>query len=259
MTPGGELAAKLRQVENELFQLGLGRVKIVERSGTTIKQLLTKSNPWAGGPCQRPSCIVCKEGKDHGDCRRRNVVYETRCQTCQVEGVEKVYIGETARTAFERGLEHAQAYNDLHEESHMAKHAVTEHAGMPAPIFSMKVLKGHTSPMTRQIHEAVLIHRNESVCINSKGQYNRCQLPRLTVKMGKKVMEDNDSTKEWTDDEIRDALKAELRKRKDEQKPEPRPRKRRKTTGVKTTRKTTRLHFSRIKARENEIVKMIVQ
>ena len=69
----------------------------------------------------------------------------------------------------------------------MAKHAQLDHADLEGkPVFTMKVVRSHYSALSRQIHEAVRIRRNEENILNSKGQYNRCQLPRLTVKMGDK-------------------------------------------------------------------------
>ena len=55
-----------------------------------------------------------------------------------------MYIRETARTAFERGLEHRADYKKDKEDSHMRKHWEEDHFNEEKPIFSMKVLKGHT-------------------------------------------------------------------------------------------------------------------
>ena len=49
----------------------------------------------------------------------------------------------------------------------------------------MKVVRRHQTALFRQVHEAVRLHRiskNPGVKIlNSKGEYNRCKLPRLQV------------------------------------------------------------------------------
>ena len=51
--------------------------------------------------------------------------------------------------------------------------------------FRMKVVRRHQSALFRQVHEAVRIHRISQVpevnILNSKGEYNRCKLPRLQV------------------------------------------------------------------------------
>ena len=99
--------------------------------------------------------MLCKSRKDEGrkdkqDCRKRNMVYQTTCQTCKErkeaeieekyreEGQKKVaeikksmkkyiYIGETNRSAFERGREH---HNDIaanKTSSHMLRHLLDVH------------------------------------------------------------------------------------------------------------------------------------
>ena len=76
----------------------------------------------------------------------------------------------------------------------------------------MIVLRGHTSAFVRQIHEAVLIEMNADYVLNSKGEYNRCQLPRLGVKMGKKDV--GEIVKEMTEADIFSSV-FENKKRKD--------------------------------------------
>ena len=68
----------------------------------------------------------------------------------------------------------------------MWKHISTEHPNLAEPNFSMKILKAHKRPLNRQVHEAVMIMLSESTTLNSRGEFNRCQLPRLTVMMGGK-------------------------------------------------------------------------
>ena len=192
-TKGGELASKIRKAETELESITGYKVKIVERSGTMIKRIVVKSNPWAGGPCGMPECLVCKHENGGGDCKKRSITYRTRCETCYENGEklgdnkEKIYIGESSRTGRERGAEHANDYHREVPDSHMWKHWQTDHnEDKEKPVFSMKVLKRHKSAFVRQINEAVLIDMNSNKVLNSKSEYNRCQIPRLTVKVGEK-------------------------------------------------------------------------
>ena len=60
--------------------------------------------------------------------------------------------------------------------------------------FGMSVVKQHFSSFSRQIHEAVLIYRDTNI-LNSKSQYNRCQVPRLSVVIGDKVVQDTHNTR----------------------------------------------------------------
>ena len=153
-----------------------------------IKSQVHKSNQWAGENCGRQTCLVCYKGQEGGgDCRRRNVVYQSSCLQCRTRGKVSVYYGETSRTVFERGLEHQSDFASQKEESHMMKHVLTDHPGQEEVNFEMKVLRGHLSAFSRQIHEAVVIIRNrEKNILNSKEEYNRCLLPTLAVKMGEK-------------------------------------------------------------------------
>ena len=70
---------------------------------------------------------------------------------------------------------------------------------------------------SRQIHEAVVIQKNEKNSIlNSKGEYNRCTLPRLSVMVGVKEMKENEEGVTMTDQEIEDEiLRMRNRKRKE--------------------------------------------
>ena len=62
------------------------------------------------------------------------------------------------------------------------------------PTFGMKMIKTHSSALSRQVHEAVRIRRraSSSNILNSRAVYNRCVLPslrRLVVEAGKKEEE----------------------------------------------------------------------
>ena len=214
-TVGGELARKLRQAEEEIEKITGDRIKIVERAGTMLKRILHKSNPWAGGPCGRVDCLVCKHEKGGGNCKRRNVTYKTECQTCREKsGKERIYVGETARTAYERGLEHGQDFRTGKDDSHMHKHWLEEHQDEEMPEFSMKVIRPHTSAFVRQVHEAVCIEMHASKTLNSKGEFNRCQLPRLGVKMGERDVGCDKAKIELTENDIFQAI-SENHKRKE--------------------------------------------
>ena len=185
-TPGGELAERLRKVEREISFLTGDIVKIVERSGSAMKGLLVKSNPGAdGGVCDRKDCPICNHGEGkNGNCKKRNVVYKTICDRCKEKGQDRCYYGETSRTGFERGGEHWRDYRDGAEESHMYKHWMNDHFGESRPRFTMQIVRSHMSAFSRQIHEAVLIDMNGDKVLNSKGEFNTCQLPRLSVMIG---------------------------------------------------------------------------
>ena len=55
-TLGGIYAAKLRETEEQLAAITGFRVKVVEKSGTTLKSILVKLDPWSDGKCGRRRC-----------------------------------------------------------------------------------------------------------------------------------------------------------------------------------------------------------
>ena len=56
-------------------------------------------------------------------------------------------------------------------------------------IFRMKVLSFKRSAYERQVHESMLIQQNRKhMLLYSRSEFNRCSIPRLTVKLGDKEM-----------------------------------------------------------------------
>ena len=213
-TPGGELAKKLRENEEKLSKLTKNKVKIVERAGVKLQDVITKANPWKGQDCERKNCILCftkaRTGKKSTqDCHKRSIIYETRCLTCEEAENERIesldieekekkemkrnmkkykYIGESSRSAYERGWEHANDMAQLKSTSHMLKHAVGVHPekDMNEVVFGMSVLKYTQTSFERQIGESVAIQleRKRHHLLNSRSEYNRCSLPRLCTQIG---------------------------------------------------------------------------
>ena len=58
-TEGSRLARELRKQEETLESLTGYKIKIVERGGNKLEQLLHQSNPWSGSPCERKTCLMC--------------------------------------------------------------------------------------------------------------------------------------------------------------------------------------------------------
>ena len=80
------------------------------------------------------------------------------CLTCKAAGKVSEYEGATSRNSFTRGLEHYPALRLEDEENALWKHFQIEHQGIKAE-FSMTVLKGHRTPLVRQVNEYVRITR----------------------------------------------------------------------------------------------------
>ena len=59
LTIGGKLAKSLIEAEEKLGSLTGYRVKMVQKVGDKLEDLLTKSNPWQGLDCGRQGCLLC--------------------------------------------------------------------------------------------------------------------------------------------------------------------------------------------------------
>ena len=93
-----------------------------------------------------------------------------------------VYVGETARSIFERSKEHWSDRLAEKEDSHMIKHWQIDHPELPEPPkFKFKVVASFQDALTRQVSEAVRIDLRGSGVLNSRSEYSRCRLPRLMI------------------------------------------------------------------------------
>ena len=86
------------------------------------------------------------------------------------------YVGESARSAYERGLEHQKDMADMKKDSHMLKHFFSHHEGeeLGSMEFGMRILRTHRSAFNRQISESVEIQNQKTIhyILNSKSEYN---------------------------------------------------------------------------------------
>ena len=243
-TTDGKLAKMLRKNEEKLVELTGTKLKIVERTGTKLVDILTSSNPWQGQDCTRKNCLLChtKTRTDKltsQDCSKRNIVYEITCTTCEQKELEEIenselddkikldkknnlqlykYIGESSRSSYERGWEHINDLTTLNPRSHMLKHILAEHPKQDilSIEFSMKVRKFCTTSFERQVLESVTIQqeRNAHNLMNSKSEYNRCSLPRLSTKMGEQEYDEYNKNLELEkqEEELLDKKIREMRK-----------------------------------------------
>ena len=237
----GTLAKQLTQQEVWLTKMSQEKVKVVERSGCTIRQILIRSNPWSQGHCGRTEgeCPTCDTGDGKQNCQQRSVLYESFCLQCkekvdrqkeQEQGtdmtentervVNSVYVGETSLTLRERmvgvrgegarGGGHLNDYDKGLEKSHMTKHWLSCHRGEEKPKFGVKIIKSFTSCMVRQIWECIRIRRRLQEqakgnvrLLNSKSEYSRCSLPRLVVE-GTEGIESDDRKEEEGEPKVND-------------------------------------------------------
>ena len=98
-----------------------------------------------------------------------------------------LYVGETCRSAFERGFEHVDDIRQLKPTSHMLKHLVDKHENenFDEIDFRMEIISFSRTAYERQITEAVQIdHHRYHHILNSRAEYNRSAIPRLGLKIG---------------------------------------------------------------------------
>ena len=101
-TPNSELAKLYRQ---EIRESKI-RIKVVEKSGTKIKDTLQKNSVTSNDGCDDSTCFVCNT-EGGGRCRASAVTY---CIDCRSEICEYVYNGQTGKNGNARGGEHKEDY-----------------------------------------------------------------------------------------------------------------------------------------------------
>ena len=219
------------------------------------------------------ACESAGENDKKGQCKKRNVVYETYCLLCEEreenkskeielyigknekesmdnrenerkrkrtnenenKGVKKEvkkkkhenkefkvkYIGETGRSGYERGLEHVRDFENCEETSHLLKHYLIFHRDVKKSDmkFGMRLRKSYRFPIERQVGEAIAIDRESrkgTILMNSKSEYNRCQIARITTlsksESKKEIEKENEEERRYKE-EIK-----EMKKKKREKK-----------------------------------------
>ena len=114
-------------------------------------------------------------------------MYKSTCTVCRTRGKEVVYMGESSRSLLERNLEHqADARKGL-QKSHRVEHVSTYHQDQqelvkdPNQAFTIKVHQLHPTPLSRLVHEALVIRRCKGTILNRKEEYCRNQIPSLQL------------------------------------------------------------------------------
>ena len=158
------------------------RIKIQERSGTKIKGLLQRSDPFSDKTCRRPTCIICT--KEMGiNCRTRGCVYQMTCKDCKDKAnVKSKYRGQTSRSINERGGEHFDDWEKQREDTPLWTHSREHHNSGTFPV-EIKILnRCFGKPTRRKITEAVLIQAMKiEESMNNKNEYGFVRIPKVAV------------------------------------------------------------------------------
>ena len=116
-------------------------------------------------------------------CKVNNVCYEVKCTTCEVGGKLRCYTGETSRNLHIRSKEHIKDMESKNKNSWMLKHINDEHDGIKENAkFSWRVLRKHSKPLQRQLHEAIRIkNKSDKENLNTKFEYNGQRINRISL------------------------------------------------------------------------------
>ena len=167
-TENGELKNVSQKIVDDL---GL-KIKVVEKTGRKIKELLQKSSIGVNKRC--PSgCVVC--GHDNKlSCLTTDITYKINCPMCgrALKPLKAEYNGETSRTAKTRATEHMEKLRKRDEESVLWQHAKTYHGG-EIPEYEFTITGSYLKrPLQRQLMEAVLIEQSDAdIIMNNKNEW----------------------------------------------------------------------------------------
>ena len=153
-----------------------------------MADILVKKNPFPGEECEIKTCIICSSSqKLPYPCNVSNVGYKMACETCKSRGLNKVYEGETSRSARIRGAEHLSGFKGGKESNAMFKHKMSDHREEKME-FTMQITKRFKDPLSRQANEAVRIsNRGNGELLNSKNEFNHPPIARISVERSKKT------------------------------------------------------------------------
>ena len=232
-TANSVLASEIRETVQQLRPWTRLNIKIVERAGNKIQDILSKSDPWDSIDCNREGCFSCDSATKYENCKFRNchqrsILYETWCETCRKKNSKKNeksdeklergennmkrkrenkvdddqkyrYIGESSRSIFERGKEHKSDLKYRRTRSHMLRHCEEIHTNEnPDEIeFGMRLISSSRTAFERQLKEAVYIEMlSGPYLMNSRLEYSRCNIPKMIMKLGEKEVTDHFKEKE---------------------------------------------------------------
>ena len=175
-TPQGKLK---HMCEDAIKKSGM-RIKVVERTGRTLKSQLQTSNPFKEGGCGRADCFICTTTRK-GNCQSEGITYRIEClgENCR----KKRYKGETAGNGYKRGYKHLSDLAGRNvDNSPLWRHCLEGHNGGEQR-FQMSVTGSYRNDaMLRQIAEAVQIENSDpGSLMNDRAEWNMTPVPRSTI------------------------------------------------------------------------------
>ena len=169
---------KLAKECQSIFKSTGLKIKVVEKSGKSLKQYLVKSNPFERRKCME-ACDICNT-HPYINCKSRDTVYIITCEGCpKGEGVtNNDYAGESSRSIGERFREHMEDITEKLMVSHVYPHFAEKHNKIPQQL-SLKIIRKYPgNAMLRQAAEAVYIRDNKPL-LNSKSEFGNMNVARF--------------------------------------------------------------------------------
>ena len=174
--------SKLAKLYKKTIAKHKTKIRVVEKAGTKVKDLLQRNDPLSDKQCNDNKCFVCSTHKDDlkGNCRTSGITYSI---TCDNDQCSFRYIGQSSKNAYTRGREHQDDYNQKKNSSAMWNHCVEKHGGVQQPLTMTITDTCRNDCMKRQILEATRIrHSDPDHSMNSRTEWNFLQLPRLAIR-----------------------------------------------------------------------------
>ena len=193
-TPGSKLAKMMRAKERTLNSNSAHRIKILEKGGHKLKDLVVKKNPFPTEKCWNVKCPMCRKTSytDPGDlknhrlpCKTPGVGYEVICLTCKEKGKTAKYFGETGRSMVVRGAEHVRDLESQKSSNALVKHVKSDHKNEKKTVkFQFEITKKFHDALSRQANEGVRIFRAEDgiTVLNSKSEFHHPPTNRIVIK-----------------------------------------------------------------------------
>ena len=120
-TPNSTLKKQLQQEEDRINGIrATCRVRVVERAGPKIGDMLKNNKPWMKDHCGRQECAPCATKPGH--CKVPNITYSIECLECSKVGKRAQYIGESSRTFYDRNLDHKRALTSQNSTYGVVRH-----------------------------------------------------------------------------------------------------------------------------------------
>ena len=184
-TPGSVLANSIRKLEEANHQGRTMRVKIVEKTGSTLMSSLTNKTPWGTNNCGEEDSLLCISNPSSNiSCRTPGMGYIISCTICSGNDIVAKYQGETGKCLYVRGSRHLYEFYDGLKTNLLVIHNETHHNGSKVPNFMMRATRPFMKSMDRQIDESIRIKYlseakdQQIIFMNSGSEWRGDPIPR---------------------------------------------------------------------------------